>query len=224
VIAAVVVALALSQGTRSGDEGVFAIRIDTLDVARESFTLTPHPLPGGRPGWLLSATTRYDRTRPVVVLAPALQITADSQPLTLQFDVSDPRAPLRVLGQLGRNRFTVRVAARDLERAREFPLAAPAVVLDDSVVALYQVAAWFARPEASTLTAVVPRALRRESLTVVDRGDTAVAIGRQRLTLRRVEITGGPNERVLLWLDGGGRLQRLAIPSRRLVAERVPTD
>lgn len=212
----------LAQGPR--DEGVLVVRIDTLDVARETYAFGPGRLTSGAPGWILAATTRYDRARPIVVLSPTLEIADDSLPVTLQFDVANPREPQRVLGQLGRGRFTVRTLARSVERAREYPLRAPALVLDDSVFALYEVAGWFARAEPSTITAVVARSERRETLTLFDSGGTAVVVQGRSRTLRQVLVIGGANELVRLWLDERGRLVRLAIPSRKLVAEREATN
>lgn len=213
---------ALAQGPR--DEGTLVVRVDTLDVARETYAFGPGRLSSGAAGWVLSATARYDRARPVVVLSPTLEIAQDSLPVTLQFDVANPREPLRVLGQLGRGRFTVRTLARRLERAREYPLRPPALVLDDSVFALYEVAAWFARAEPLTVTALVPRADRRETLTLLDSGLTSVVMQGRARELRQVLVVGGLNELVRLWLDDAGRLMRLTIPSRNLVAEREPTD
>ena len=102
------------------DEGVLVVRVDTLEVARESFRLTHGRLSRGDPGWTLATTIRYDRARPVVVLAPILEVNSDTMPATLQYDVADPRQPSRILGELGRGRFTVRLVARATERAREF--------------------------------------------------------------------------------------------------------
>src|SRR2546425_2975349 len=120
-------ALALLQagaGTTM-DEGVLVVRVDTLEVARESFRLSHGRLSRGEPGWTLATTIRYDRARPVIVLAPILEVNADTMPATLQYDVADPRQPSRILGELGRGRFTVRLVARATERAREFPTGPP---------------------------------------------------------------------------------------------------
>ena len=209
--------LALLQTPRPGagnllDEGVLVVRIDTAEVARESFRLSKGRLSRGGEGWILATTIRYDRARPVIVLSPILEISSDTMPATLQYDVADPRQPARVLGELGRGRFTVRFVARDTERAREFPTGQRAVVLDDSVFATYLIAAWQARSEPTTLTAIFPRALRRETVQVQDLGLES--------GLRHVSVTGG-SEAVHLWLDGSGRLMRLQIPSRHLSAERL---
>jgi len=204
------------------DEGTFVVREDTLEVARESFRLMHGRLARGGVGWTLATTIRYDRTRPVVVLAPILDVSAaDTLPATLQYDVADPRQPVRILGELGRGRFTVRFVARATERAREFPAGGRPVVLDDSVFALYLFAAWRAAGQPGPLTAIVPRGLRRETVEVQDQGLAPTTLNHAPVTLRHVTVTGGPNQVVHLWLDSDARLMKVEIPSRRLSAERV---
>jgi hypothetical protein len=204
------------------DEGTFVVREDTVEVARESFRLNHGRLARGGVGWTLATTIRYDRTRPVVVLAPILDVTTDTQPATLQYDVADPRQPVRILGELGRGRFTVRFVARATERAREFPAGGRPVVLDDSVFALYLFAAWRADSQPTQLTAIVPRGLRRETVEIQDQGLAPTTLNRGQVTLRHITVTGGPNLVVHLWLDAAGRLMKVEIPSRRLSAERAP--
>jgi len=199
------------------DSGVFVVRQDTVEIARESFRL----LPGRAGGLTLTATSRYDRGRPVVVLAPLIEFTADSQPATLQYDVADPRQPSRILGELGRGRFTVRMVARATERAREFSTGDKAVVLDDSVFALYLFAAWRAAAGPTPLTAIFPRALRRDAVQVQDHGQASTSLNRDPARLRHITVDGGGPETVHLWLDDNGRLMKLEIPSRHLNVERL---
>jgi hypothetical protein len=216
--------LALVQGVPRGapgtalDEGVLVVRIDTAEVARESFRLSQGRLSRGGEGWVLATTIRYDRARPVIVLSPILEVNTDTLPATLQYDVADPRQPARVLGELGRGRFTVRFVARATERAREFPTGQRAVVLDDSVFATYLFAAWLARTEPASLTAIYPRSLRRETVQVQDLGLQSPP--GSDVKLRHFTVTLGP-EAVHVWLDTDGRLMRVHIPSRRLTAERL---
>src|SRR5207245_10744596 len=95
-----------------------------------------------------------------------LACNGDRLPATLQYAVADPRQPSRILGGRGRRRFTVRLIARATERAREFATGPRAVVLDDSVFALYVFAAWRAAAEPAVITALLPRALRRAMFTI----------------------------------------------------------
>ena len=203
----------------SGDEGTFVVRDDTVEIARETFRLSPGL---GHGGWRLATAVRYDRTRPAVVLASTLEVSADSQPLSLSFDVADPREPMRVLGQLSRDRLTVRLLGRRTEGAREFPVTGRAVILDDSVYALYAFAALRAGPRPVILTAIVPRAGREETLRVEDQGTAATVLNRDPATLRHITLTGGANGVVHLWLDSDGRLLKVEIPSRHVRVERRP--
>ena len=203
------------------DEGTFLIRQDTAEIGREAFRLAAAR---GGAGWTLASTVRYDRSRPIVVLNPILEIGADSLPASLEFSVADPREPLRVLGQLSHGRFTVRLLGRLTERAREFPAPAPVVVLDDSVFVLYLLAAWRAAPRPISVTAIFPRGGHREVVVVQDLGVEATTVNRTAASLRHVTVTGGPQREVQLWLDRAGRLLKVEVPSRRLTAERAPAS
>jgi hypothetical protein len=203
------------------DEGVLVVRMDTLEVARESFRLARGRLSRGDAGWTLATTIRYDRARPVVVLAPILEVNTDTMPATLQYDVADPRQPSRILGELGRGRFTVRLVARATERAREFPTGQRAAVLDDSVFALYVFVAWRAASQPVPITAIYPRGLRRDVVQIRDLGLAATTLNRDPARLRHIALSEGGEETVHVWLDEAGRLMKVEIPSRRLTAERL---
>jgi hypothetical protein len=203
------------------DEGVLLVRMDTLEVARESFRISRGRLSAGAPGWSLATTIRYDRARPVIVLSPILEVNDDTMPVTLQYDVADPRQPSRILGQLGRGRFTVRSVAKASERAREFSTGTRTVVLDDSVFALYLFVGWLASSQATELTAILPRSLKREIVHVQDQGVNPTTLNRDPARLRHITVTRESGETVELWLDAAGRLMKVEVPSRRLLAERV---
>ena len=215
------VALLQAGAGAPADEGVLVVRVDTLEVARESFRLSHGRLSRGDAGWTLATTIRYDRARPVVVLAPILEVNSDTMPATLQYDVADPRQPSRILGELGRGRFTVRLVARATERAREFPTGQRAAVLDDSVFALYVFAAWRAAAEPVTLTAVFPRGLRRDVVQIRDLGMAATTLNRDPARLRHIVLGADAQPTVHIWLDEAGRLMKVEIPFRRLTAERL---
>ncbi|HVH67719.1 MAG TPA: hypothetical protein VM716_07625 [Gemmatimonadales bacterium] len=195
------------------DEGSLVVREDTVVVAREAFRLGAVRTGVGLTRWTLATTVRYDRARPVVVLDPIVELGPDSNPASLEYTVADPREPLRILGQFAHRRFTVRMLGRRTERAREFPAPPPTVVLDDSVFALYLAAAWQGRSRATAVTAIFPRGGRRELLMAQELGNEGA--------LRHITITGGANRLVHVWLEADGRLAKVEIPSRHLVAERT---
>ena len=211
------------QAPPPADEGTLLVRQDTVEIGRESFRLSGGVTRGGGGGgWSLATTVRFDRSRPVVVLDPIVELSADSSPANLEYTVADPRDPVRILGQMSRGRFVVRVLGRRTERAREFLAPPPAAVLDDSVFALYLPVAWQGRARPVQVGAVFPRAGRREVLLVQDLGIEATTLNRDPASLRHITVTGGENRLVHVWLDADGRLAKLEIPSRGIVAERQP--
>jgi hypothetical protein len=212
--------LAVLHGQGPVDEGTLLVRQDTVEIAREAFRLTPARSASG--GWTLGTTIRFDRSRPVVVLDPIVELGPDSGATTLEYTVADPREPMRILGQFARGRFVVRMLGRRTERAREFPAPPPAVVLDDSVFALYLPVAWFGRARPAQVTALFPRAGRRELLAVQDLGIEPTTLNRDPADLRHITVTGGENRLVHVWLGAEGRLAKVEIPSRGLVAARQP--
>jgi hypothetical protein len=218
---ALLLALCALQGPV--DEGTLVVRDDTLEIARETFRLTAVRTGAGMTRWTLATTIRYDRSRPVVVLDPIVELGPDSNPATLEYTVADPREPLRILGALTRGRFVVRLLGRRTERAREFPAPPPTAVVDDSVFALYLPVAWQGRPppQSVAVTAIFPRAGRREILTVQDLGVQSTTLNRDPASLRHITVTGGENRLVHVWLAADGRLAKIEVPSRRLVAERA---
>jgi hypothetical protein len=219
-VTALWLALAVLYGQGPVDEGTLFVTQDTVEIAREAFRLTPAPRASG--GWTLAATIRYDRSRPVVVLEPIVELGPDSSAASLEYTVADPREPLRILGQFTRGRFVVRMLGRRTERVRELPTSPPAVVLDDSVFALYLPVAWLGRARPAQVTAVFPRAGRRELLVVQDLGIEPTTLNRDPAELRHITVTGGGNRLVHVWLGAGGRLAKVEIPSRGLVAARQP--
>ncbi|HVH09540.1 MAG TPA: hypothetical protein VM736_07065 [Gemmatimonadales bacterium] len=202
------------------DEATLVVRRDTQQTAREAFRLAPARSPAG--GWTLATTIRYERSRPVLVLGPVVELDPDSDVATLEYTVADPRDPVRIVGQAGRGRFLVRVLGRRTERAREFVAGHPLAVLDDSVFALYLPLAWRGRRDAIAVTALFPRAGRRELLRVSDIGTERTTLNRDSASLRHIVVSGGENRLVHVWLGGDGRLAKVEIPSRGLVAERQP--
>jgi hypothetical protein len=204
------------------DSGTFVVRQDSTELARETFELRTLPRAGGTGGWVLAAATRYGRG-PVVTLAPTLMVGSDSVPWSLDYAVDDPREPLRILGQASPERFTVRTLGTRSERAREYRLVKPSVVLDDSVFAFYLFVAWQAQPgRVDTVTAIVLRGERLETLAVADSGMVATTLNRDPATLRHIVVSGDPTGRVDVWLDAAGHLMKVDVRARNLRVERVP--
>ena len=87
--------------------------------------------------------------------------------------------------------------------------------------ALYVFAAWRATSEPLTLTAIFPRGLRREVVQIKDLGLASTTLNRDPARLRHITLGAEDQETVNFWVDDSGRLMKVEIPSRRLIAERL---
>lgn len=205
------------------DSGILVIRQDSTLIARESFHTSPGPTSGG---WILDANVRYDRSRPVVQLAPIVQVGSDLAAVKVQFDAGDPGSPLHIIGQVGRHRFTLRYVSRSDERARELPDPGRAVVVDDSVFSLFTPVAWLVRGGTGTVSAIFPRPGVAETWTVRDEGLVSTGPGSGGggggldFRLRLVSVESPRLGTIRVWMDAAGRLAKVEIPRLHLSAER----
>ncbi len=215
--------LAVLAGQTPIDDGVLVIRHDTVNVGRETFHVVAGRPGAGAAGWTLSASARYELARPAATFAPILELGPDTEPRALQFDVGGPQGPSRILGQAGRRRFTLRYLSHAREAAREIPAGQRTIIVDDSVLSFYVVAAWLATPAGTALTALYPRDGRREQRTARDLGTVTVPVrgSPAPLPLRHVVVEGGVAGRVDVWTAADGHLERVEIPSAGIVAERL---
>ena len=214
--------LLLQTPTGVIDQGVLVVRRDSQEVARETFHLLERRPGDPASGWLLDASARWSGPGFATVLAPVVELTPDSAPAALAFDVTANGKSQHITGQPGPGRFTLRYVAPGLERAREVATGRQIVVADDSVFSLYLFAAWRARATPSPVTAIFPRTAGRVTLTVTDSGVAATTLNRDPATLHHVLITGGPMGPVHVWLDADGRLMKVEAPDQTLSAERLP--
>lgn len=205
------------------DQGTLVIRVDTQEVGRETFRVLERHVGDSMIGWLLHASARWTGTGRPAVYAPVIEISRDSMTQALYFEVSGGPAPIRITGQPARNRFTLRYVSPGVERARELAADAGVVVIDDSVFTPYLLLAWRARAAAESVTAVFPRSALHTRVAAQDLGSETTTLNRDQATLRHVLITGGPSGPVHLWLGTGGRLMKVEMPHRKLVAERLPS-
>ena len=220
--AVLLAALALTQGAGTRlDEATLVVRVDTQEVARESFRLFSRRATDSTSGWLLAARIRWVTTPPVS-LAPALAVGPDTAPEALDYVVAANGTSQRITGQPGPDRYTLRYLAPGRERARELARGDLSVIVDDSVFAPFLFVSWFAAATPRILTGIYPRTARRLALTVTDLGVGVTTLNRHPATLRHVLITGGDEGPVHVWLSAEGHLMKVEMPARALLAERLP--
>jgi len=110
------------------------------------------------------------------------------------------------------NRIIVTSGGPAGRRTRELPATDPMVLLDEDLHALLYVAAALATPSGRVVTGLYVRSARRVSFTATRRGmgDRGSA----------VDFTGGLTAYLLL--DASGRLQRLELPTQKVVLTPLP--
>ncbi|NIM50122.1 MAG: hypothetical protein GTN62_07270 [Gemmatimonadales bacterium] len=198
------------------DRGALIIMDGTRVIGREEFVVRQGRGPGAADGFTVSGTASYPAEQPTRTLVGVVEFGPDSQPAAARFDAEDGGLQ-RVLVRFGRRRVTVRIATRSGESTREFPGAPRHLVLDDSLFGYHALSP--AGPP-GPVRSISPRQGRRTTAQLADHGMDRTMVGRVERVLRHLTVRTG-NETRHLWYDDRGRLTKLAIPSRRLVAVRA---
>jgi hypothetical protein len=150
------------------------------------------------------------------------QLSADSAGVPVRYvvEVKDGSASNeRVDGVVGRGRASARVKNSRGESANEFVVSHGALVIDDDVFHQYY---FITRREQPTgpVSVIIPRRNTQVTMRVTDAGSEKLSIGGTQIDARRYTIAdpGGADREV--WTDASGRLLKVAIPSRGIVALR----
>jgi hypothetical protein len=218
LVAALTAPGTLAAQARTFDEGVLRVWIGTREVAREEFSVLRGRTADGGIGMRLLATAFYPPRRTAVTISPSVETNSDSLPRLAQFELT-PATDVRIVAQFGPRILTVRRVQADGETFREYPGVARNWVVDDSVMALY------ALPPGTgsgPVRLVSPRDGARTDYQLTNRGTEEATVGGRPRPLLHLVLTAGADVRHL-WYDGGGRLMKVEIPQRDLVAERETT-
>jgi hypothetical protein len=195
------------------DAGAFTITHNGAVVGREDFTIR-RGRSSGPDGYTIAATVMYPPARPQIRLAPVVELSADSLPVQVQFDIFGI-GPRRVYIQFNPRRITVRVVRPGGESARELPASGRELVADDSVFALYALL-----PAGEGFQVIAPRDAGLKPARLTDEGMTQTTLGGVVHELRHVVLHLGQEVRHL-WFDRERKLQKVEVPSAGLVAELV---
>ena len=197
------------------DEGTFTIVRNGAAVGRESFTIRSS---GGGPGGAVvqaRATVSYDDRR----LTPVLKSDSIGSPTEYQLEVRAGANAAEVLkGVIRRGRFSATMQTPRGENLKEYVVSEGALVLDEDVFHQYYFLARGGRT--GSVPVVVPHRNVQVVMRMEDRGPASVAIAGQSIAGRAFVLIepGGANREI--WVDAHGRVLKVAIPSRGIVATR----
>ena len=219
ILATALPAAPLASQVATVDEGSFSISHNGAPAGREEFSI--RRTPGGEGGavYVASATVSYDGRR----LSPALRADATGSPLAYQVEVRvGSEVQERLTGQVGRGRFSALTKTPRGESAKEYVVSDGALILDDDVFHQYFFVAQSARAGGTTIPVVVPRRNAQLAMRVEERGSEEVTVGGRTLTARHLVLregaVGGVERDV--WVDAQGRVLKVSIASRGIVALR----
>jgi hypothetical protein len=207
-------AAAATAQVRTLDEGTFTISRNGAVVGRESFTIRSTPGIGG-PIIQASATIVYDDRR----LTPVLKSDSVGAPTAYRLEVRAGANASEVLtGVIQRGRFSATTQTPRGENMNQYVVSDGALILDDDVFHQYYFLARGKRT--GQIPVVVPHRNVQLAMRVEDRGASTATIGGESLVARMLVLTepaGGDRQ---VWVDHQGRVLKVQIPARGLVAVR----
>ena len=194
------------------DEGSFTISVNGQRVGREDFRIRSTPGANGAEIVATATVTYADRR-----VLP--QMRADTAGVPVQYVVevkSGPGVDERVMGMVGRGRVSAHVKNARGESANEFVVSTGALVIDDDVFHQY----YFLVRRSGPVSVIVPRRNAQVTMRVNSAGTDNVPVGGTPIAATRYTIAdpGGADREV--WTDAAGRVLKVTIPSRGIVALR----
>ncbi len=212
LLAAAAPAHALRAQGATFDEGTFVVTRDGAVVGKEGFRI----LRSSARGQLYTSTAQcaFGERR----ISPALSADRSGVPLLYQVEVKnggDVEERLQATGRPGRLHAVLQT--RTGESAKEYVVATGALILDDDVIHQHFFVPLARR--SGEVTVVVPRRNSQVRGRVEERGNDKISIDGKEVAALHFVITLPDGARDL-WFDDGGRLLKVAVPARGLVALR----
>jgi hypothetical protein len=210
--------IAAPAQTGAEDEGSFEILVNGRPVGTEQFTIQQT---GVGAGAVFTATGRVQVLLPTgnLDLSTRLQSSGfQAEPVAYEVTVAGD-AERRIVGTIGRGRFSAKIVTPAGEQLREYVASAGATVLDEGVAHHYYFLA--RRTRSGEVPILIPRENRQSMAVVTDRGEEQMTVRGSQVTLYHLVIApeGGDDRHV--WVDSLGRVIRVEIPDRNYVALRA---
>lgn len=199
------------------DEGSFTISRSGTTIGREVFTIRRTPGPLGD-AYVANATVSFDTER----LSPALRADESYSPLAYQLEVrSGNEVTARLRAIVGRGRISAQVKTPKGESTKEYIVADGALVLDDNVFHQYYfLARRLEHTGGTTVPVVIPQRNTQVVMRVSKEGNEAVNIGGQSIAAHQLVLTEPGGDARRIWVDTEGRVLKVSLEARGVVALR----
>lgn len=205
---------ALAQSSAVVDEGTFTVTENGAPLGRESFRIARTPAPGGQV-YLVKGQSALGENRISTTLG------ADSLGVPVSYESEHTlRGQLvqRLQGRGRPGRFSVLKQTKSGESAREYLLNSGALLMDEDVFHHFYFVPLSAK--LAHLVVIAPRTAQQAKFQVEDRGAENVEIAGHRLAARRFALISSSEASRDVWIDEKGRLLKVAIPEKGLIALR----
>ncbi|HPV76867.1 MAG TPA: hypothetical protein PLX31_18310 [Gemmatimonadaceae bacterium] len=204
-----------AQSAQIIDQGSFTITVANQRTGREDFRIEGTPGASGALEYVARATVVFGDRR----LTPALHSDSMGAPSDYQIESrGTTTGSERWSGKITRGRVSARINNARGESAKEYIVTDGALILDDDVFHQYYFLA--RRSNDARIAIVVPRRNAQLVLTVSSAGADRVTIGTKDLEARHIVLTEPSGATRDVWVDAKGRVLKVAIPARNLVAQR----
>lgn len=202
-----------AQGTRIVDEGSFTIAISGRTAGRESFRISSVSR-GDATEYVATANLTYGDRR----VTPELRTATNGAMVDYSVTTRGGAGTDEWKGGVDRGRLAARITSGKSTSAREYIVPAGTLVLDDEIMHHN----WFLvhRSRNGNVPVVVPRRGDVTSTAVMSTvGEESLRVGNHDIqaTHLRATIAGEAHD---IWVDRSGRLLKIEVPGRNLVAIR----
>jgi hypothetical protein len=196
------------------DEGSFTISVSGRTAGRENFRIAVTSR-GDATEYVATATVTYGDRR----ISPDLRTGDQGAVVNYEVTTRGGASTESWKGAVLRGRLNAIIASGRGSSAREYIVPAGTLVLDDEIIHQH----WFLvlRSRSGSMPVVVPRRTDVQSTVAMTTvGEETLQIGNHDLQATHVRATIGGGEVHDIWVDKSGRLLKVALPSRNLVAVR----
>lgn len=204
---------ARAQASAVIDEGTFMITQRGSPYGRESFRIVRTPAPGGQVFRATGQAALGDNRLTSVLGTDSLGV-----PVSYESDLTLKGELVQHLQGRGRpGRFSMLNQTRGGEAAREYVLDDGTILIDGDVIHHYYFAS-LAR-DRTALNVIAPRSGQQFRYQLDELGREPVDVGGRSVDARHFALTADGVRREI-WVDGVGRLLKVVVPDKGIVAVR----
>lgn len=204
-----------AQSAQIIDQGSFTISVGGQRAGREDFRIEGTPTGTGALEYVARATVVFGDRR----LMPALRSDSMGAPSDYQIESrGTTTGSERWSGKITRGRVSARINSPRGESAKEYIVTDGAIIIDDDVFHQYHFVA--RRTPESSVAVVVPRRNAQVAMRLTAAGNERVTVGTRDIDARHLVLTEPSGATRDLWVDAKGRVLKVAIASRNVVALR----